>query len=192
MRTIYLIRHGKPAFPGDERLCISSTDLPLAPEGKEQGERLRARFEGISLQGVYSSDLLRAKETAAFLSTSVINLPEFREIGVGAWEGLAFREIRQRFPEEYALRGQDPIRYGIPGGELPEACRDRGLAALNRLLETTDGDIAVVAHAGINRLILCELLGRDLREFLEIPQPYGCINILHEEQGRLSVQTVAE
>lgn len=190
MRTVYLIRHGKPAFTGTERLCISSTDLPLSPEGKAQGERLKAYFAGISLQNVYSSDLIRAKETAAFLSPTVVSVPALREIGVGAWEGLTFCEIRRRFPEEYALRGEDPVRYGIPGGEAPEACCIRGLEALDHLLETTSGDIAVVAHAGINRLVLCKLLGRELREFLDIPQPYGCINILREEQGRLCVQAV--
>ena len=41
-------------------------------------------------------------------------MPALRELGVGDWEGLTFQEIRRRFPETYALRGEDPVQYGIP------------------------------------------------------------------------------
>jgi len=191
MRTIYLIRHGQPAVAGAERICLSATDLPLSPEGTQQGERLRTYFSEIPLAAVFSSDLLRARETAAFLSETVRPVSGLREIGVGEWEGLTFREIRSRWPEEYALRGEDPVRYGIPGGEAPKDCVARALAALEGILADTEGDVAVVAHAGLNRLLLCHLLGQELKHYLEIPQPYGCVNILHEREGTLSVETTA-
>ena len=190
MRKIYLIRHGEPAFPAGERVCLSRTDLPLSQQGRAQGKALQAYFANIPLAGVYSSDLLRAKETARFLTPQVTAVPELRELGVGCWEGLSFREIRERYSEEYALRGENPAEYVMPGGERPADCRDRALNALLRILAETEGDIAVVAHAGVNRLILCDLLGLELREFLTIPQPYGCINCLREDGGVLAVETV--
>lgn len=190
MRRIYLIRHGEPASPTGERVCLSCTDLPLNQQGREQGEALQAYFANIPLAGVYSSDLLRAKETARFLTPQVTAAPELRELGVGCWEGLSFREIRERYAEEYALRGENPAEYVMSGGERPADCRDRALNALLRILAETEGDIAVVAHAGVNRLILCDLLGLELREFLTIPQPYGCINCLREDGGVLVAETV--
>ena len=190
MRKIYLIRHGEPAFPAGERICLGSTDLPLSRQGRAQGKALRAYFANIPLAGVYSSDLLRARETAAFLSPQVAAVPELRELGVGCWEGLTFREIRERYPELYALRGNDPAEHIMPGGERPADCRDRAMAALSHLLSETEGDLAVVAHAGVNRLILCGLLGLELRKFLTIPQPYGCVNCLREDGGVLDVEAV--
>ena len=191
MRRIYLIRHGQPATPGGQRICLSATDVPLTQEGQRQGEALGRAFSGIALEGVYSSDLLRARETAVCISEEVHVVPALRELGVGDWEGLTFQEIRQRFPETYALRGEDPVQYGIPNGENPQDCRDRAMTALQALLRETAGDIAVVAHAGVNRLILCTLLGQELKEFLTIPQPCGCINILEETDGVLTVCAVA-
>lgn len=191
MRTIYLIRHGKPELPEGERICLGCTDVPLSAQGHQQGEQLAKYFGGIALTGVYSSDMRRGKETAAHIAPQVTTVSGLQELGVGCWEGMSFREIRERYPELYALRGENPAEYIMPGGERPAACRDRALAALHSLLAKTEGDIAVVAHAGVNRLILCELLGRDIKEFLSIPQPYGCINILQTDGEKLTVKQVA-
>lgn len=190
MRTIYLIRHGEPDVPGGEKICLSGTDLPLSEKGRRQGEALGRYFANRASMPVYSSDLLRTRETAACISAEATPVPGLREIGVGEWEGLPFSTIRRQFPEEFALRGEDPVRHGIPGGESPADCRDRALAALNDLREQTDEDFIVVAHAGVNRLILCTLLGRPLNEFLSIPQPYGCINLLREDGDGLRVQEI--
>ena len=190
MRTVYLIRHGEPQLPDGRRICLSRTDLPLSDEGHRQAERLAAYFADIQLEGVYSSDLLRAKETALHISVQATALPGLQELGVGEWEGLTFREIRERDPNLYARRGEDPAEHIMPGGERPADCRDRALTALRDLLQKTEGDIAVVAHAGVNRLVLCELLGLSLNQFLTIPQPYGCVNILYEKGGVLTAEAV--
>ena len=192
MRKIYLIRHGEPRLPEGDRICLSRTDLPLSAEGHRQAEQLAAYFADMKLGGVYSSDLLRAKETALHISAQATALPDLQELGVGDWEGLTFREIRERYPALYARRGEDPTVHIMPGGERPADCRDRALTALRDLLQKTEGDIAVVAHAGVNRLILCELLGHDLKAFLSIPQPYGCINILQEHEGCITVLAVGD
>lgn len=190
MRRIYLIRHAAPAFPGGQRVCLSRTDLPLSPEGVEQGEQLGACFREVELSGVYASPLQRAVETARFLSEAVIPREGLEELGVGSWEGLSFQTIRQQDPVLYQRRGEDPIRHLIPGGEPPPVCRARAMAALTAILRETEGDVAAVSHAGVNRLLLCAALDRDLKEFLTIPQPYGCINILRQEEGELKVEAI--
>lgn len=190
MKTVYLIRHGEVAFPSGVKQCISGTDLPLSPAGRAQGLALRKYFESIPLSGVYHSGLRRARETALLLSPRAEEVPGLEELGVGLWEGRTFHEIRAAFPELYQKRGEDPERYQIPGGEPLQACLDRVSRVLRTLLERTAGDFAVVAHAGVNRLLLCNMLGLPLREFLTIPQPCGCINLIRAEDGCFSVQKI--
>lgn len=191
MRKVYLIRHGEPEFPGGKRFCLSKTDLPLSPVGRMQGVLLRAWSADKDLSGVYHSTLTRARETASFLATATAAVPGLEELGMGRWEGLTFREIRERYPALYAARGQNPITNRVPGAEAAAVCRNRAYRALRDLLKSTDGDIAVVAHAGVARILLCDLLGRPLRYFLEIPQPCGCVNVLEEENGKLAVREIA-
>lgn len=191
MRTIYLLRHGEPELPAGERICLSCTDVPLSAEGRRQGELLAAYFSGIALERVYSSDMLRAKETAAYLSPDAVVVSGLQELGVGCWEGLTFREIRERYPELYALRGEDPAKHIMPGGERPADCQSRAIHTLRQILAETEGDVAIVAHAGVNRLILCQVLGMELKDFLSIRQPYGCINILREDGEKLEVKQLA-
>lgn len=191
MGRIYLLRHGEPAFPNGERLCLSRTDLPLSPVGRMQGVLLGTWFADKTLSGVYHSAMRRTGETAAFLSDTPVPVPGLEELGMGRWEGLTFREIRECYPELYAARGRDPVMNRAPDAEGIAVCRNRVYRGLRGLLKTTDGDIAVVAHAGVNRILLCDLLGQPLRRFLEIPQPYGCVNILQEENGCLTVSEVA-
>lgn len=190
MRTIYLIRHGEPLFPHGERFCLSRTDLPLSPVGRMQGVLLRHWLADKPVSAVFHSELTRAAETAAFLSQRPKMAAELYELGVGQWEGLSFQRIRAEYPAIYARRAEDPVAAQIPGGEVIPACRDRVLRTFNELLEGTEGDLAVVAHAGVNRILLCDLLGRPLKQFLTIPQPYGCVNILRLDRERLTVQEI--
>ena len=190
MRTVYLIRHGEPDFPDGQRLCISRTDLPLSTVGRMQGVLLAAALGNTGLSGVYHSGALRASQTAVCLSPDARRAEGFEELGVGDWEGLTFQEIRKRYPKEYELRGKAPFDHLIPGGERPADCLDRAKHALRGLLERTEGSIAVVTHAGLCRLLLNELLKRPPEEFLDVPQPYGCVNVLQYEDEKLTVLSV--
>jgi putative nucleotidyltransferase with HDIG domain len=100
------------------------------------------------------------------------------ELDMGDWEGLTFSEIKRKFPELYEQRGQNPGRFTPPNGETLAAGQMRAAAAVQQILSKTTGDIAVIAHSGINRLLLCMYKGIALTEWITIPQPYGCINTL--------------
>ena len=113
----------------------------------------------------------RAAQTAAYLSEQARPLPAFRELDMGQWEGLTFDAIRRRFPEEYARRGEDPARYPPPGGESLAAAAARAAEGLRALLADTEGDLAVVAHAGVIRLLLCR---RGRRAAGRVPSAFPC------------------
>ncbi len=190
MRNLYLLRHGQPAFPGAQRLCLSRTDLPLSTLGHLQAVMLGRYFSEKEPLTVFHSGMTRTRDTAKYLAADIKEIPALQELDVGVWEALPFSQIRQQWPELYQARGKAPFDCLIPEGEAPAHCQKRGLLALKKLMEETDGDLAVVCHAGINRLILNSLLNGDPNAFLSIPQPYGCINHLVWDGNCFSVKEV--
>lgn len=84
MRTIYLIRHGKPEFPDERKYCIGRTDLPLSEEGRTQIRALGETFAGRRIEKIYTSPLKRCRESAAILQ-EVID----RSIPIEVVDGLA-------------------------------------------------------------------------------------------------------
>lgn len=190
MRHIYLIRHGQPEFPNGIQTCIGSTDLPISEEG-ERGARLLGKyFSEIPLTAVYCSTLTRSLQTAAALAGTSLRPTQFealQELACGVWENLTLDEIKSRYPEQYAKRGLDPEGFSQEVGESFTDGLSRFRAAMEQIINESTGDIAVVAHASVNRLYLCSLQNKNLNELYSIPQPYCCINEILEENGRLFI-----
>ena len=96
-------------------------DVPLDPEGKEQCTivGLELQHFDIDTDRIYTSDLKRAKESAKIIAKildsqpSVEELPELREMSLGAWDGKFIREIQRDHPQEFAERGRDMLHYKI-------------------------------------------------------------------------------
>lgn len=193
MRHIYLIRHGRPEFPNGIECCIGQTDCPISKEGAHQAQRLGEYFSEITLTSVYSSSLARAKQTAEAIAhngTSLIQNNALRELFCGEWEGLTFDVIKKNYPEIYEKRGTDPEHFSPLLGESFADGLARFRAAMEQIINESTGDVAIVAHASVNRLLLCSLLQKSLNEVYTIPQPYGCINELVLENGLLKVGRV--
>ncbi len=189
MRRIYLCRHGMPAFPQGEKCCIGGgSDPALSPAGRMQACILGLELHGRGPLRVFHSGMRRAAQTAAYLSEQARPLPAFRELDMGQWEGLTFDAIRRRFPEEYARRGEDPAQYPPPGGESLAAAASRAAEGLRALLADTEGDLAVVAHAGVIRLLLCAAGGAPLGAFLRFSLPYGCYYVLTWDGAHLRAE----
>ena len=68
MRNLYLVRHGKPEFPGQHKCCIGWTDLELSGEGRGQIEALKEEFAREEIEKIYTSPLKRCVESARILS----------------------------------------------------------------------------------------------------------------------------
>ena len=179
---LYLVRHGQVA-EGHAHRYHGHNDVGLSPEGMRQLEELATQLLHVPLAGVYASDLSRAWRGAEIISwgreLSPQAVPEFREIHFGVWEGLSFEEIAARYPEDLEARFRDLANFRIPGGESLMEVRARALPKLQDLLERHSGQaMAVVAHAGVNRIILSEALGLDLARLFHLDQTYGCLNII--------------
>ena len=176
MATLFFIRHGLPELPENESVCLGSADVPLSEKGREQMNGLREFVRDAGIRRIYVSDLSRSRESGEILSGGEIPVTireELRENSMGRWEMLSFREIRERFPEEYRRRGEDLAGYAPAGGESFRDCQRRALEAYRRILSEMDGNAAVVGHVGFFRALICALEGRDLNKLMDIALPCG-------------------
>ncbi len=179
---LYLVRHGQVA-DGHTHRYHGHNDIGLSPQGVRQLERLAADLAAVPLAAVYASDLTRSREGAEIIcrgrSLSPVAVPEFREIHFGIWEGLTFSEIAALYPKELEARFNDLAAYRIPGGESLLDVKARVLPKLREVLARHEGQaLALVAHAGVNRVILSEALGLPLAHLFRLEQSYGCLNII--------------
>ena len=131
MTTILLARHGESDW-NRERRWQGHADRPLTERGREQAQDLAERLNGIRLDGIYSSDLTRARETARVVadrrSMNVEEVAALSEVDVGSWSGLTRDEAQKRFPEDFA-RWRDG-GTGWQDGETYEQMSERVLAAV--------------------------------------------------------------
>lgn len=180
-RLIYLIRHGMIAVNGNKRF-IGQIDLPLNEEGINQAKRLRQELSCIRFSSVYCSDLQRSVQTAEIIAArhglQPVICPELREISLGEWEGRSFEEINRKYPEEFKARGRDIVNYQPPGGESFAQCNQRILDKLEEILRSNSGNILITGHAGVNRLILCRVMGMPIQNLFRVCQDYGCLNLI--------------
>ncbi len=186
---IILMRHGQ--IPqSDPRRFVGQRDLPLDRVGQEQadaaGKWLQACLEaGPELQGIVASDLQRTRETAERVaaalgraSQDVVFEPRLREINLGAWEGLSKAEVQERFPGELERRGRELDSCRPQSGESFQDLQQRVSAAFQDIAAETASLRIVVAHAGVNRVLLCSLLGMPLKHIFHLGQDYCAVNFL--------------
>ncbi|UCF82229.1 MAG: alpha-ribazole phosphatase [Desulfobacteraceae bacterium] len=183
LSRVYLIRHGQ--INGYENFPVyGHKDVDLTETGILQMEKMAERLRLVEFKAIYSSDLKRSATGARLLARShdvpLYFLPELREIYFGDWEGLTLSQIQKRFPEELKKRQVDLINYTIPGeGETVGHFSERINQCFERILaEQKENDFVIVAHGGVNRVILCNALGLDLTRIFNIHQDYGCLNII--------------
>ena len=181
MDTLYLMCHGD-SRQDDVKRYIGQTDLPLNGRGIEQAKYWQRKLSSVSFYGIYCSDLVRSLETARIIAqdreVQVCALPELREIRLGAWEGLSVTEVRQRFPGEYEKRGENFPDYRPPNGESFSELRRRIVPVFERIVSEVEGNVLIVGHAGVNRTILCHVLGMPLENLFRLEQQWGSLSIL--------------
>jgi len=179
---LYLVRHGQVA-DGHTHRYHGHNDIGLSDKGVQQFKELAAQLTDVPLAGVYASDLSRALTGAEIISRGreapLQIIPEFREVHFGAWEGLSFTEIAERYPAELEARFRDLTTFRIPGGESLLDVSARVLPRLKDLIARhLQEAFIIVAHAGVNRVILSEALGLSLDHLFRLDQNYGCLNVI--------------
>lgn len=188
---ILLLRHGR-IVQSSPRVFVGQRDLPLDEEGRRQLQFQGRRLAGLTIHRAVASDLSRCVESARLLLDAagrpdlpVEPEPGLREITLGRWEGLTSEEVRARFGSEYERRGQDIAGTRPSGGESFEDLERRVWPLFETLCARVgDGErLLLVAHGGVNRVLICHLLGMPLARLFHLEQDYGCLNLIALENG---------
>jgi alpha-ribazole phosphatase len=190
---IYLIRHGEIA--GSEVLRYNGQiDVLLTPKGIDQYHVLAERLKDVPVSACYTSDLSRCVQGAEILCAQrevrVQTRRELRELSFGEWEGMAWTELAERFPEAWKNRMKSFVEFRAPGGENLLDLRDRVVPAMQEIVARHPGEeVFVIGHGGVNRVILLDAMAAPPSSMFRIEQDYGCLNIIdYYEDGNLVVK----
>ncbi len=185
--TVDLIRHGEPE--GGIRFR-GWRDDPLSETGfRQMGE---AVGEKRPWDRIITSPLARCANFSQALSRER-DIPlavdeRLKEIGFGAWEGRVLEELYREDPQAMADFWRDPIVYPPPEAERMELFQDRVYGAWEALQEDYRGEhLLVVAHGGVNRMIIGSVLGMPLTHLFRMEIPYAGISriCIEDEVPRL-------
>lgn len=193
---IYLLRHGE-VEGADTRRFVGHLDVPLSALGERQCTAQATRLRPARLTALYSSDLTRARRSAEIiggphgLTPTVV--PELREMAMGRWEGLTAAAIQAREPEAFAEWMSRVGEFPFPGGESVPDLLARAAPAFDAIVAAHAGrPIAIVAHGGTNRALLCRALGLPLGRLLAFGQDYAAVTVLATRAGGLALRRLNE
>jgi alpha-ribazole phosphatase len=179
---IYLLRHGEVEM-AETRRFIGHLDVPLSAQGERQGAAQGVRLSSVKLGGLFASDLIRARRTGELIGVPhglvPILVPALREMSMGRWEGLTAAEIERREPDKFAEWMAHVGEFPFPEGESLPELEARAWPAFESIVDAHPGRaIAIVAHGGTNRALICRALGVPLRRILTLGQDYGALTVL--------------
>ncbi len=180
---LLIFRHGEVDAGEKRPVFYSQTDIPLSKRGVEQALFWPKALKGLRVDLVLSSDLSRCLFQAEALrkvwGCDLEVSKALREVDFGKWTGLAWEEIEAAYPGQLKMRMADLESFRPPEGESLGDLRRRAMSFLKkRIREYKGGCIALVAHGGINRVIIATLIGLPLQHIFSLGQDFGCLSSL--------------
>jgi len=185
---LYLVRHGQ----SETNLAGEFTgwkQVSLTEKGYLDARRAGEYLKGRSFDRVYSSDLIRAVQTAktALPGCEPLQLPLLREIGLGSLEGRSIAECMEEGGEEFARNREN--RYFVPYGGESEEMLEKRLDAFLRMLEEDPCEQAIAfSHAGVLRAMLKRTLGFPLQASTVLCEN-GAVCVYVYKNGRWQLKT---
>ena len=178
---IYLMRHGETQTSGKKQY-IGQMDIPLNETGMAMAEKWRDALKYVYFDRIISSDLSRTRETARIIAGNrpipVEEIPALREIDLGGWDGEFVSTIKADHFNEWQKRGDHIATFRTPQGESFADLQNRALPPFREIAESCAENVLIVAHAGVNRTLLCAILGMPLKNLFMLDQSHSCLNII--------------
>ncbi len=180
MAILFLFRHTETLNTIDGKFRYNGfIDVDVVPESLNRLKKYIPLLKFRNIKKVYSSDLKRAYKGAKIfadaLGLDVIKLKELREVKQGIFEGLTYDEIIEKYPDEAKKKFSDYVNYRVKDGESLKDAFERVIPCIKKIMSKNE-NVIVVAHGGINMLILNYCLNMDLKDFFRIQQDFGCMN----------------
>jgi broad specificity phosphatase PhoE len=177
----------------ETRRFIGHLDVPLSPLGEVEVATLAARLRTVTFDAIYCSDLRRTRRSAEILAAphrlTPISDPALREFAMGRWDGLTAEEIRALDASAFDAWMGDVGRFQFPGGESLPDLEARAWPAFEAIVTRhAGGAVAIVAHGGSNRAILCRALGLGPERLLALGQDYAALSILEKSSTRWALR----
>ena len=163
---IILIRHGETEWNSQQRMQGHSNS-DLSSVGQAQIQALGEWMKNVPFDHIYSSDSLRAKQTAEAITQFSghelkIDL-RLREKNLGVFEGLTSEEARERHPEVFRLFKTAGSKYVIDEGESTQQLQDRALEIVDEIrIKHLEERVLLVTHGGFIRVVMKHSLGLSL------------------------------
>jgi len=179
---LVLVRHAEPDGPALGRVC-GRTDVPLGAAGRRRADALGVALAASPLAAVYASPLARALETARPIAAAQglepVTCDDLRELDFGDVDGLRFEEVETRYPELARAWTETPASVRFPGGESLADLRARVLPAVAAIrARHRAAAVAIVAHAGVLRVVLADALGLPDDAFFRLDQAHGGVSVV--------------
>jgi broad specificity phosphatase PhoE len=160
---ILLIRHGETRYNIEHRI-YGHAQIDLTTRGHTQAAAVGERLKGTPISAIYSSDLIRAYQTAQSIAghhrLTVQADARFREVDVGEWEHLTEADVAARYADEYAHFRLYPGEAHYVGGESFVDVQRRAWSALTSCIRNHQQNdiVCIVCHAGTISAIVCAVL----------------------------------
>ncbi|CCG02124.1 histidine phosphatase family protein [Blastococcus saxobsidens] len=184
MGEIVVLRHGQTEWSRDGR-HTGITDLPLLPEGEHQAQGVRRALAGRRFAEVRVSPRRRARRTAelAGLRETAVD-DDLAEIDYGGYEGRTTVEISAELGREWSVWRNGTVPGNSPGETLAEVGRRVDRVLVRARARLADGDVALVAHGHVLRVLTARWLGLAPEAGALFALPAGRYGVLGHEHGR--------
>lgn len=185
MTQIYLIRHGEAEGNVFRRLHGQYNSL-LMPRGFEQRSYIQKRFENISVDACFSSDLTRACLTAGSIYIPK-GLPlqkdnRFRELNVGVWEDLSYGYLDTYYDRDMRCFSRDPVHWMVAGSEPYADYTERFIEGMQDVAQRYDGGtICIFCHGAVLRGTLMRLFFQDQADALPLSDNAGVSHLFYDK-----------
>jgi len=175
-----MVRHGETAWNADRRVQ-GQLDVPLSEIGREQARSVSMALPEGRFSALYSSDLLRVRQTAdpaaARLGLEPCLEPGLRERHYGAFQSLTFAEAKVLLPQDYARYiARDP-EFDFGSGESLRDFSARAIGCLAAIAERHAGEeVLVFTHGGVLEMAYRRAMGMDLSAPRDFQTPNCALN----------------
>ncbi len=191
-----LVRHGETAWNAEGRVQ-GQLDVPLSEVGLAQARAVAGALAKESFSTIYSSDLVRVRQTAQpisdLLKQKVLLDERLRERHYGVFQGMTYADAKGKIPEGYArFRAKDPD-YDFESGESLKVFNNRCLLYFQELLKRhSNQNILIFTHGGVLEMLYRHATGRGISAPRDFEIPNAALNRLEHDGSAWRVLAWAE